>query len=114
MTQRHYWCARLVKGGPVIPVQTVYCGPLVEGEEQDRSPRWQALVRDETTGRAVLMGDHIPIEVDGVMLRNIEPIKEADYLFMVDHAKYMTKKHPDHPEAQPNTEIDWNTYLPRF
>ncbi len=104
----HYWRARLVKGGPWIGVRTFLDGPLVDGEVLDRSPRWQALVRTETTGRAILYGEPCPIEVDGILLRNIERISEADYRYLIDHAAYVTQWKPSEPDASPNEAIDWN------
>lgn len=106
MTEQFYWKARFGKGMPVIGVMTWHGAPVIDGEEQDRSHSWQALVRTETTSRLVLQGDHCPIEVDGVFLRNCEPISEADYRYLVDHADWATKFAPAHPEAAPNKAID--------
>ncbi len=102
----HFYRARLVKGGPFVGVKTFFGPPFVDGEEVDRSPRWQALVRTETTARAILMGDATPIEVDGVMLRNIEGIPEAEYRYLVAHADYSTKYAPLNPDAAPKTAFD--------
>ena len=107
MTERHYWKARLVKGGPFIGVMTWHGAPVVDGEEIDRHHRWQALVRTETTSRAILMGDSIPIEVDGVFLRNIEKIDEAAYRYLVAHAAYATQRAPHMPDATPHKPINW-------
>jgi len=112
--KRYYWRAKLGKDRPFIPVMTFFAGPWVDGEEQDRSPRWQALVRLETSGRAILMGDEVPIEVDGVSLRNIEKISEADYRYMVAHADYATKHAPHLPDASPKQAISWNRTKPVF
>lgn len=106
---KHYWSARLVKDGPTVPILTLFAGPIIDGEEQDRSPRWQALVRTETTARPILMGDHIPIEIEGVSLRNVEAISPEQYHYLVDHARWATRHDPTHPEASPETPIDWNT-----
>lgn len=81
-----FYRARFVKGGPFVGVKTWFGPPLVDGEELDRSPRWQALVRTEATARAILMGDAVPIEVDGVTLRNIEAVPEVEYLRLVQRA----------------------------
>ncbi len=106
MSERYYWRARLIKDGPWIPVATFFDGPLVDGEILDRSPRWQARIRLEESGRAILMGDSIPIEVDSIGLRNVEGITEQEYLFMRDHADYATKFRPDLPDASPKKKID--------
>lgn len=114
MTEAHYWRAKLVKDGPWIGVKTWEGPPLVDGEELDRSPRWQVLVRNETSGRALLFGEPCPIECDGVLLRNLERITEADYQYLVDHAAHSTKWKPHEPDASPHKAIDWNSIPPRL
>ncbi len=103
-----YWRAKLIKDGPWIGVKTFFGPPLVDGEELDRSPRWQAKVRNETSGRAILFGDNCPIEVDGknMTLRNIERIEEPEYRYLVAHSDWATKHAPDQPDAAPRTKID--------
>lgn len=109
-----FWRCRLVKAGPYVGVMTWHGPPLVDGEELDRSARHQALVGTETTGRAILMGDHLPIEVDGIGLRNIERIKEHEYRFLVATSDWATAHAPDRPQAQPRKPVDYNTLKPRF
>lgn len=114
MTERHYWKCRLVAKGPHVGVVTWFGAPLIDGEELDRHYRWNALVRQETTSRAILMGAPCPIEVDGVFLRNIEPISETDYRLMTAISAWATQHRPDRPEAAPKTAIDWNKTTPIF
>jgi hypothetical protein len=111
---RHYWSAKLVKNGPPVGVQTWFGPPWVDGEELDRSPRWQALVRTETTARAILMGDEIPIEVDGVGLRNVEKITKALYDYLVSHASWSTEHKPSEPDAAPRSAVDVTKMEPLF
>lgn len=111
---RHYYRARLVKNGPDIGVATWFGAPWIDGEEVDRSPRWQALIGHETTARAILMGNELPIEVDGVGLRNIERIKERDYGFLVATSGWATEHAPDRPEANPRKAVDFHQLKPRF
>lgn len=103
-----YWRCRFVKGGVFVGVKTWFGPPLVDGEELDRSPRWQCLVRNETTARAVLFGDETPIEIEGkdMTLRNLERITEKEYRYLVDHAEYATKHAPHLPDAAPRQAID--------
>ena len=103
----HFWRAKLVKDGPFVGVKTFYGPPLVDGEVLDRSPRWQAIVRLETSGRAILMGDEVPIEIEDKRLRGIERITEDAYLHLLAHADWATKHRPDLPDANPETPIDW-------
>jgi hypothetical protein len=101
-----YWRAKLVKDGPWIGVKTWRGPPLIEGEEVDRSPRWQCLVRNETTGRAILYGEPCPIEVDGIGLRSVERIDEAEYRYLIDHSQWATAHAPHLPDAAPRVKIN--------
>lgn len=114
MTVRHYYRARLIKDGPFVGVVTFFGPPLIDGEEVDRSPRWQARIHTEKTARAILMGDELPIEVDGVGLRNIEKIDEDEYRYLVAHAGWAEQHAPDHPTVSPKKAIDFHTLPPRF
>lgn len=109
-----FFRARLVKGGPAIGVRMFVGPPIVDGEELDRSPRLQVMVDVEATSRAVLMlgtGD-IPVEIDGVTLRSIEPVTEAEYRYLVAHRAWASDHAPNHPKAQPRKAVDWSTMLP--
>lgn len=107
MEKRHYWTAQLAKGAVDVGVMTFFDGPLVDGEILDRSPRWQALVRTEKTGRAITQGDHVPVEVEGVFLRRIRPTTKANYEYLVSHADYSTAHAPHKPDASPTEAIDF-------
>ena len=80
--------ARIAKDGPYVGVRIWTGPPIVDGEELDRSPRRQVMVGNEITGRAVFAGDRLPVEVEGVTLRQIEEISEADYRFLVAHQEW--------------------------
>lgn len=109
-----FFRARLVKGGPAIGVRMFVGPPIIDGEELDRSPRLQVVVDHETTSRAVLMlGDgDIPVEIDGVTLRSIEPVTEAEYRFLAAHSAWARDHAPDHPKASPRKAVDFSTVLP--
>lgn len=104
--ETHFWRAKLIKDGPWIGVKTWLGAPLIDGEEQDRSHRWQALVRNETTGRMILYGEPCPIEVDGIGLRSLERITEADWKYLTDHSAWATAHAPTMPDAAPRVKID--------
>ncbi len=109
-----FFRARMVKGGPIIGVRLFVGPPIVDGEEMDRHHRLQVMVDTETTSRAVLMlGDgDIPVEIDGVTLRSIEPVPEAEYRFLVAHSAWAKDHAPDHPKATPRSRVDFSTLLP--
>lgn len=108
----HFYRARLVKAGPWVGVATFYGGPFLDGETVDRSPRWQALVDIETDARAILQGDHYPIEVDGLTLRNLREVSAEEYLFHVKHSQWARKFAPSNPSADPRKAIDITTLAP--
>lgn len=112
MSERFYWQGRMVSKGPLIGVATWFGPPLVEGEELDRSPRWQALVRTETTARAILLGDSVPIEVEGIFLRNVERTTKSNYDYLISHAAFSTSHAPHNPDASPTEAIDFNKLTP--
>lgn len=114
MSERFYWRARLKSGAPYIALCTWWGQPIMDGEELDRHMRWQCLVSNETTSRMVLMGDSVPIDVDGISLRNIESISKGDYDFMRSHSAWAVEHRPDLPEAAPRSKIDWNRLKPVF
>lgn len=89
-----------------MPIMSYFGPPIIDGEEQDRSHSWQAIVRTETSSRAILFGDNCPIEVDDINLRNIERVEEKDYLYLRDHTAWATEHAPSHPEAQPTKAIN--------
>lgn len=115
MSAPRFFRARLAKLGPFVGVKVFFGPPLVDGELLDRSPRLQAQVEVETTGRAVLhLGeDGVPVEIDGLTLRNIEGCTEAVYRFLVADAAHAREWRPDHPKANPRKPVDWlRTRLP--
>jgi len=108
-----FFRARIAKAGPFVGVRVFFGPPLVDGEQLDRSPRLQAVVGPETTARAVLMlaNDGVPAEVDGITLRNVEPIAEHTYRFMIVHEEW-AQDVPGHPKASPRKAVDFNSLLP--
>lgn len=110
-----FFQARMTKGGPFVGVAVWEGAPWVDGEELDRTPRLQALVRTETTARAViLMGVDAPVEVEGVFLRNLERTTKANYLHLVSHADWATAHSPQSPDASPTEAVDFHTMRTPF
>ena len=109
MNAPRFYRARIARRGPFIGVKVFFGPPLVGGEEIDRSPRWQTIVNGETTGRAVLQtgNDDVPVEVDGITLRNVEAITLAEYQFLVADAEHAREWRPDHPKAKPREAVDF-------
>lgn len=114
MTGDLYYQARLTKGGPFVAVRVFFAGPMIDGEIQDRSPRWQALVSTERDARMILMGDAMPIEVDGITLRGCERITDAEYRYLLAHGEWCDATTANHPRTTPRQAVDFNTLAPRF
>lgn len=112
MERVHYWTARYVKNGPLIGVKTFFGPPYVDGEFVDRSPRWQALLRTETTARAIFMGEPCPIEIDGAYIRNIEATTKANYEYLIAHSAFSTAHAPQNADAAPTEAIDFMKIKP--
>lgn len=112
MTAIHYR-ARLTKGGPFIGVRVFFGGPIVDGEEQDRSPRYQAVIGNECDGRMILQGGPVPIEVDGVTLRSVEQISADEHAYLLAHQEWAMAG-GNHPRARPREAVDFNSLPMRF
>lgn len=108
-----HYRARLAKGGPFVGVRVIYDGPMVDGEIMDRSPRYQAIVGNERDGRAITQGGPMPIEVDGITLRSVEQITEAEHRYLLAHQEWAAAS-GSHPRARPREAVDFNTLPMRF
>lgn len=114
MTAFHYYRGRLVKDGPFIAVKTWFGGPVVDGEELDRSPRWQCLAHTDAEPVAILTGGPLPIEVDGMTIRGCEEITLAEYRFLLAHGEWCDATAANHPRTTPRQRVDFNTLPLRF
>lgn len=113
-----HYATTLVKNGPRVPVRIWFGAPIIDGEEQDRAPRWNV----ETDGRT----DRWEKNDDGYRCRVAldvdrfwpyvarEPITEEEYRFLVADADHARTWRPDHPKAQPRKAVDFNTLPMRF
>lgn len=114
-----YYATSLVRNGPRVPVRIWFGPPVVDGEEQDRAPRWCVEIdgqtdrverNDETGYRCRVALD--PMAVWPYCAR--EPIDVATYRYMVAHGQWARDHSPGHPKAQPRQPIDFNTLPVRF
>lgn len=96
-----WYAMRLVKGGPMVSVRIWFGLPIIDGEEQDRSPRWCVEIDGKTTWR----GELIPIAKAWPWCAK-DPIAEADYRFMTSLTEWAVRHMASHPAASPRTPID--------
>jgi len=104
-----YYAMRLVRKGPRVPVRIWFGVPIVDGEQQDRSPRWNCEIDGRTTER----GELLPIERAWPYCAR-EPIDATTYFFMVAHTRWARDHAPDHPKAEPRRAVDFHKLPPRF
>lgn len=111
MNAPRFFRARLAKAAPFIGVHMFFGPPVVDGEELDRSHRLQVVIGADTSSHAVLMlgADEIPVEVEDVLLRSVEPVTEAEWQYLVAHQAWATEHAPNHPKAEPRNAVDFNT-----
>jgi hypothetical protein len=113
------YATTLVKGGPRVAVRIWFGAPVIDGEEQDRAPRWNVEVDGRTDRWEKDAGGvyrcRVAFEIDRFwpyVAR--EPIDEAGYRTLVAKGVWARKHAPDHPNAQPHKAVDFNTLAPRF
>ena len=118
-----YYACRLIRGGLRVPVKIWWGLPIIDGEEQDRSPRWccevdgrtDRIERDPETGEPT--GQRVPLDpiLDDVWIYCCgQPIKQREYLFLRRRAEWAREHAPDHPAARPREKIDIRLLKPGF
>lgn len=101
----------LVRNGPLVPVRLWFGVPIIDGEEQDRSPRWCAeidgktdtVVKDPDTGARCT----VPIDIDRAWPYCAKrPVSDADYRFYLARGEWAREHSPDHFAAKPRERMD--------
>lgn len=103
------YAMRLTKGGVRVPVRIWFGAPVMDGEELDRSPRWNCEIDGRTTERGELL------DIDRAWPYCAkEPIGESEYRYLVEHAAWARDHAPDHPKAAPRRAVNFNRLPMRF
>lgn len=108
--QPGHYKTRLVRGGPYVPVRIHWGSPVIDGEEQDRAPRWLVTVDGATD--FVETGDagyrcRVPLDVWRYWpWCGKHPIGEPEYRYLIDKAKWAKEHAKDRPEAHPRKAVD--------
>jgi hypothetical protein len=113
-----FYSTHLVRGGIKVGVRIWFGRPIIDGEEQDRSPRLcvevdgrtDRLDRDEQTGEPL---GRVPLDVDEVW-PFCRPITEAEYRYLRRLAVWAQAHAPDHPAANPRDPIELRAMKPLF
>ena len=107
-----FYKTRLIRGGPLVPVRLWFGAPVIDGEEQDRAPRWCIEVAGKTDR---IEKDEANPEYRGRVLLDVYrywpycatyPIDEAEYNYLTAHAEWATQHAKHMPDAQPRKAID--------
>ena len=107
-----FYRARIVKNGAEVGIRIWFGQPVVDGEVQDRAPRWCIEVNGET--------DFIEKDPDHPEYRCRVPldvtrywpwcaknkITQAEYAYLVDHSRWAKENAPHLPDANPRKAID--------
>lgn len=112
--ERGFYATRLVRGGIEVACMVWFGQPVIEGERQDRSPRWCIAIDGRSCRRE--KEDHeyrAPLDaLDYWPLAR--RITASEYAFMRRRAKWAREHAPDHPAAKPYQRIDLAALPPRF
>jgi hypothetical protein len=116
-----YYRTRLIRGGIMVPVEIWFGRPIIDGEVQDRSPRWCCMV-DGRTDREDFDDDgnylgRVPLDpiLDDVWTHCCdEPISYHEYEFLTRRRRWAKDNDPEHPAANPHEPIDVRKLKPAF
>lgn len=94
----------------MVPVRVWFGQPIIDGEEQDRSPRWCAELDGRTDTFEYDDSGYscaIPLDAERVWPWCAKyPITEAQYRYMRDYAAWAKAHAPDKPQASPRSAVN--------
>lgn len=100
--RRGFYRTRLMRNALNVGVMIWHGRPVVEGQRQERSPRWCCAVAGRTTdddGELLDVFDVWPF-------CNGQPISHREFAFMKRRARWARQHAPEHPAANPRRAID--------
>jgi hypothetical protein len=108
-----YYKTRLVNSGMWVAVRIWFGSPIIDGEVQDRSPRWCVEV-DGRTDRFDKEAQHrVPLDALEVWPWCAgHPISRNEYGFLRKRAAWARNHAPEHPAATPHKRIDLRALKP--
>jgi hypothetical protein len=111
-----FYASKLAKGGVEVAVRIWFGAPVIDGEEQDRSPRWCAEV-DGVTDKVDDFGCRVPLDLfdDAIWPDRIgRRIKQKEFDYLQRRARWAREHKPDHPAANPREPADVSKLPPMF
>jgi len=104
--QRGFYKMSLVRGGIEVPVMIWWGRPIIDGETQDRAPRWCVAINvfSDRIDRSDsgLRWWRAPIDVELAWPSCAKhPISHHEYAFLRRRTRWAVEHMPDHPAANP-------------
>jgi len=99
-----FYRIRLVRGGPWVGARITYGPPLdpIDGEELDRSPRWNAFIDGELIGEP----GPCPHKAGAFRIWPAHSISQAEHDYLVATARWARDHAQAEPAANPRQTID--------
>ena len=108
-----FYATRLVKGGIEVPVMIWHGRPVIDGETQDRAPRWCISIDGRPDRFDKDQQCRVPLDAyDYWPFRR--RIDAREYAFLRRRAAWAKQHAPEHPAAKPYQPIDLGALPPRF
>jgi hypothetical protein len=116
--QAGHYAMRLARRGIAVAVKIWFGQPIIDGEEQDRSPRWCAAI-DGRTDRIERDDSgyccRVPLDVFAAWPECAKkPISAREYAFLLRRKQWALDHAPQHPAANPREAIDVRAVRPFF
>jgi len=110
-----FYAMRLVKGGIEVPIMIWHGCPVIEGERQDRCPRWCVAIDGKSCRLDKDQQCRVPLDVfDAWPACSGHRIQAREYAFLRRRTKWARAYAPSHPAANPRERIDLRALPPRF
>lgn len=108
-----FYTTRLVRGAIDVPCMVWFGQPVIDGERQDRSPRWCIAIDGRSDRFDKEQQCRIPLEAADRWPLG-KRITAREYAFLTRRAKWARDHAPEHPAANPRQPIDLGALPPRF
>lgn len=108
-----FYATRLVRGGIEVGCMIWFGLPVIDGERQDRAPRWCIAIDGRSDRLDKEQQARVPLDaLDHWPLQR--RISASEFAFMRRRARWAREHAPDHPAANPYQRIDLGALAPRF
>lgn len=108
-----FYATRLARGGIEVACMVWFGAPVIDGERQDRAPRWCIAIDGRADRLDKEQQARVPLDAHDYWPLN-RRISHSEYAFLRRRARWAREHAPDHPAANPYTRIDLGALPPRF